>query len=73
MKLVGSGTNGQERILETHLVHKGDFIKAGDRTPGQKELLHWGSPYSWRQAFSHLPVMLHYYSTVKADVVLEYR
>ena len=39
--VLGSGTNGQERILEMPLVQLGGFIKHGDRTPGQKEL-HWG-------------------------------
>ena len=37
----GARANGQERILEMSLVQKGDFIKARDRTRGQKEL-HWG-------------------------------
>ena len=32
------GADSQERILERSLVQKGDFIKAGDKTHGQKEL-----------------------------------
>ena len=37
-----SGAEGQERILETSLVQKCDFmLKHGDGTLGQEEL-HWG-------------------------------
>lgn len=41
---LGSGADGQEKILEAFLVQRGDFIKAGagGRTPGRKELLPWG-------------------------------
>lgn len=34
-----SGADDQERILETSLVQKCGFLKHGDRTPGQEELL----------------------------------
>ena len=37
-KMLEFEADGQERILETSLVQKGGFIKALDRTCGQKEL-----------------------------------
>ena len=32
-KTLGSGANGQEKMLETSLVHKGDFLKAQKQDP----------------------------------------
>ena len=34
--MLGFDADNQERIFETSLVQKGDFIKAWDRTLGQK-------------------------------------
>lgn len=45
-RTLGFEAYGQERILEGSLVQKCDFIKAWDRTPGQKELP-WGHE-EWR-------------------------
>jgi len=39
---VESGADDQERILEASLVQNGGLLKHGDRTRGQKELLHLG-------------------------------
>ena len=39
--MLGFRADSWERILQTSLVQKGGFIKAWDRTLGQKEL-HWG-------------------------------
>ena len=47
----GSEADGQERILETSLMQRGDFIKARGPDRGQEEL-HWGGeewPFLWFQ------------------------
>ena len=36
--MLGFKANGQERILETSLVQKGDFIEAQGQNHGEKEL-----------------------------------
>ena len=47
-KMLGFKANGQERILETSLMHKVVLLKHGVRTHGQKEL-YWSLLYTFKR------------------------